>query len=171
MKVSSSALLSLTKFNAALFTRSRLGRPLLYGYRQTWNLHSDREETDSSCEVERSPVIAAKSDVRGGLVSVDDATKFLAFRIDYVKTAGAPTVEIALSVNLDSVGYARFGAAEIHENAAGIPCSCAVRQHVVCPHMSPPRVRNVEDIFIVGEGNTVGPDHVVDDERHRSEIR
>src|SRR5690348_14174501 len=65
-------------------------------HRHTRDLHIDREETASGGEVKRSPILAAKCDVCGGGVSVDNTTEFPALWIDDVKTAGAAAVEIPL---------------------------------------------------------------------------
>src|SRR3989442_6092984 len=98
-----------------------LSRSLLHGHRHAWDLHIDREESASGGEVKRSPIIAAKGDVGGGGLSVDDAAQFPALGINDVETACAAAVEVALGVNLHAIWHARVGAASIHEHAAGIP--------------------------------------------------
>ena len=59
-----------------------LSRSLLHGHRHAWDLHIDREESASGGEVKRFPIIAAKGDVGGGRLSVDDAAEFPAARIE-----------------------------------------------------------------------------------------
>src|SRR5262249_22108423 len=134
---------------AQFSSASCLNRSLLHRYGHAWDLHIDREETAPCREVKRSPVIAAKRDVRRCRMSVNDATKFPAFGITDGKSAGAAAVEIAVSIDLDPVGHARLGAAEIYEHAAGILGGHAVGQHLVGSHMAPPGVSNIEDAFIV----------------------
>src|SRR5262245_32429021 len=126
-----------------------LNRFLLHRYGHAWDLHIDGEESASGGEVKCSPILAAKGDIRRGRMSVDDATEFPAAGINDVKTAGAATVEIALSVDLHAVGHARLGAAEIDEHPAGGLRGHAVRLHIVGAYMATAGVCNVEDAFIV----------------------
>src|SRR5262249_12403274 len=137
------------RVDAQFSSASCLNRSLLHRYRHAWDLHIDREETAPCREVKRSPIIAAKRDVRRGRMSVYDATKFLAAGINDVNTAGAAAVEIAESIDLDPVGHARLGAAEIYEHPAGGLRCHAVRLHIVGAYMATAGVCNVEDAFIV----------------------
>src|SRR2546430_4630703 len=123
---------------------SFLSRSLLHRHWHAWNLHIDRQETASGSEVKRSPVIAAKGDVRGGGMSMDDAAEFPSSRINDVKTAGPAAVDIALSVDFHAVGHARLCATEVDEHAAAVLRCRPIRQDLVCPYMATPRVSNIK---------------------------
>ena len=80
---------------------------------------------------------------------MDDTAKLPASRVNDVKTSGAAAVDVALSVDLHTVGHTGLGAAEIHEHAAAVLRSRAVRQYLVGSNMAPPGVCNVENFFVV----------------------
>src|SRR5262245_21524686 len=124
-------------------------RSLLCRHRHTRNLYIDREDSASRGEVKRFPVIAAKGDVRGGGMPMDDTAEFPASRVNDVKTSGAAAVDVALSIDLHTVGHTGLGAGEIHEHAAAVLSSGAVRQYLVGSNMTPPGVCNVENFFVV----------------------
>src|SRR5439155_10444573 len=124
-------------------------RSLLCRHRHARDLYIDREESASGGEVKRLPVIAAEGDVRGGGVPMDDTAKLPASRVNDVKTSGAAAVDVALCVDLHTVGHPGLGAAEIHEDAAAVLRRGAVRQYLVGSKMAPPGVCNVENFFVV----------------------
>src|SRR5438876_8972866 len=103
-------------------------RSLLCRHRHARDLYIDREESASGGEVKRLPVIAAEGDVRSGGVPMDDTAKLPASRVNDVKTSGAAAVDVALSVDLHTVGHTGVGSAESHENAAAVLSRGAVGQ-------------------------------------------
>src|SRR5207245_9555071 len=84
--------------------RYRSTRSLLCRHRHARDLYIDREESASGGEVKRFPVIPAEGDVRGGGVPMDDTAKLPASRVNDVKTSGAAAVDVALSVDLHTIG-------------------------------------------------------------------
>ena len=102
---------------------------------------------------------------------MDDAPQLLALGVDDVETAGAAAVEVARRIHLEAVGRAGLCAAKVHEHAARLLEDGAVGLHVVGADVTAPRVGHIEHALVGRECEAVGPHHVVDDERHRAEIR
>ena len=121
-------------------------------------------------EVERFPVVAAKSEVGRRRCAVDDAAELPAVRVDDPDAAGAAAIDVALDIDLHPVGDAGFAAAQIGEDAVGVPGQHAARQQLEGADVAAPRVIDIEDFFFRREGEPVGQDKIVDQQAQRPEI-
>src|SRR5689334_10344614 len=108
-----------TKSRRAYHQPAHLFRGDRHGH--SGNLYLDRTEMTTAGEVDRLPVVAAKGEVGGRGGTVHDAAELLPGLVHDPHAAGATAIDVAFDIDLHAVGHAGFRAAQIGEDAVGVP--------------------------------------------------
>src|SRR6516225_6153956 len=123
------------------------------GHWHSGNLHLKHAETRARAEIDGLPVVATEGDVRRVLETVHYTAEFLPCRIENIKPAGAPAVDIASRIYLHPVGHSGLGSAQVGKNTIGLARERAVRLKLEGADVTALGIVDVEHALIGRERN------------------
>jgi len=120
---------------------------------------------------QRLQVVTAEADVGRCRLAMDDATELLSRGIENIDSTRTAAIHVSGRVNLHAVRAARLRTSEIREQPVALLRQGAVGGKVERADMAAAEIIDIDHTFIGREGEPVGKDHIVEEERDRAEIR